>query len=845
MQGDRSTPIRFGRVQVLPVQRQLLVEGSAVALGSRAFDLLLVLIAHRDRVVGKHELLDRVWPGLVVEEGNLKVHVSTLRRLIGAECIATIPARGYRFALPLDGDAEGVHPPEPARMGAAPMLPLSGTPMIGRDDELASLQALLLRHRLVTLLGAGGIGKTTLALEAARQRLAGEAEVVWVELAAVGDSAQVAAALAQALCVSQGEGELGARLIAALQSRRLLVVIDNAEHVVDGVAALAQHLVAGTPEVRLLVTSQVALRVAGERIFRLGPLQVPDAVVSPVEALDYGAVALFVERAQTVQRHFALTDDNLATVIDICRGLDGLALAIELAAARLPLLGVAGLASRLDERLRLLAGGVRTAPTRQQTLRAALDWSHALLSAAEAAVFRRLGVFAGGFTLELAAAVATDEQMDSWCVMDVLGTLVERSMVAVDGADPPRYRLLESPRRYALLMLDAAGERAAMQRRHAQALRDEAERQEAALWRIPESTWLRRHACELDNLRQAWSWATQHEPALAIALAGASFHLFNCLALMHESRQRADPLVALLDSTPVPARDAARFLRVRAFQMRDVSARVQHDLALRSAALYRGCADPEGLHESLYVLTQGLHAFSADAQAALREMLALERADWPPARRALGCIAMSMDAYVDGRMDDNRAALEAALPLVTGAGADRLTMVVLGNLADHVLLMGPLSEAVRRGRELTALLRDTGRTAQLPLALCNLANAQLQLADAASARATLAEALAVMRVQQWGWLRGFGDVYALLAAQEGRADDAAHLLGWADAVRRERGARQPNEARCRQQAMERIATALLPDQLRQAMARGALLLPEQVSDLALARSGGAATAPGC
>lgn len=824
---DLSTPLRFGHVEVLPVQRQLRVKGEVVALGARAFDLLLVLIEHRERVVGKNELLDRVWPGLVVEEGNLKVHVSTLRRLIGAEAIATIPARGYRFALPLEGD--GAPAPEPAR--AAPALPLSATPMLGREDDLAALRALLARHRSVTLLGAGGIGKTTLALEAARQWLQSTGDALWVELTSVAEAGQVPAALAQALGVPRGEGELEARLVAALQSRRLLIVFDNAEHVVDGVAALAQRLIAGTAEVTLLVTSQAALRLTGERLYRLGPLQVPDAAASPAEALGYGAVALFVERAQAVQREFTLDPGNLATVIDICRGLDGLALAIELAAARLPLLGVQGLAARLDERLRLLAGGARTAPTRQQTLRAALDWSHALLSEGEAAVFRRLGVFAGGFTLQLAAAVASDDTLDEWAVIDLLGTLVERSMVAVDGADPPRYRLLESPRRYALLMLDGAGEAALTQRRHAEALRAEAERMEAALWQMPESAWLRRHAPELDNLRVAWDWGRRHDPALAIALAGASFHLFNCLALMHESRQRADALMPLLDSLAVPARDAARFLRVRAFQMRDISVQVQHELALRSAALYRDCGDDEGLYETLYVLaqsSQSSHVYTADARAAVREMARIERPDWPPARRALGLIALSKDAYVDGRMDDNRAALEAALPLVTGAGADRLTMVVLGNLADHVLLMGPLSEAVRRGQELSALLRETGRTAQLPLALCNLANGQLQLGDAPSARATLIEALAVMRVQQWGWLRGFGDVYALLAALEDRADDAAQLLGWADEVRRDRGPRQPNEARCRQLVIERLGAEMSPAALAQAMARGVRLAPEEV-----------------
>lgn len=826
---DEQQALSFGRFTVLPMHRQLLVDGAPAALGARAFDLLLALVERRSRVVGKGELLDLVWHGLVVEEGNLKVQVSNLRRLLGAKAIATVPARGYRFALPLDVEVRSL-PGAIEQPTTALDLPAAAVEMIGREDELSALVHMLREHRVVTVLGAGGIGKTTLALAAARVvAMTHMPDVAWVELAATRSPRDVPMAVTKSLRVVIGDPEaLLSTLVAALRSRRLLLVLDNAEHVIAGVATVAQALSTGCEHVRLLVTSQAPMKLPSEHLLRLGPLHCPEPDVPLREALSYGAVALFCERAMAVQQQFRLDASTVDAVIRICRGLDGLALAIELAAARLPLFGLEGLASHLDEQLRLLSGSARSAPTRQQTLHAAFEWSHGLLLAPEKTVFRRLAVFEGGFTLELAAKVAANAELDYWAVLDIVGTLAERSLVSVDGGVLPRYRLLESARAFAFMQLEAGGEVFATKQRHAHAMSAFALHGEETLWSTPEPVWLAQNTPELDNIRAALDWSTLHEPDAAIALAGASFHLFNCLALMYESRRRCDVLASALESNSASLRDKARFLRVRSAQMRDVSVTAQHELALESARRYRECKDDAGLYESLYGLTRGFQNFPGEATAAALEMMTIERDEWPPAFRALGKLAQATTAYFEGRMAENRAALEAALPLVAGAGADRLTMVVLGNLADHVLLMGPLDEAVRRGIELTALLRRTRRTSLLPLALCNLANAMLQRGATAEARLAIEEAFVTMRAQQWTWLRGFGDVYALLAAKEGRMKEAACLLGWADHARISRGPRQPNEVRCRSLAFDIIAAALSRDQVELCASEGAALAPEQV-----------------
>jgi hypothetical protein len=310
--------------------------------------------------------------------------------------------------------------------------------------------------------------------------------------------------------------------------------------------------------------------------------------------------------------------------------------------------------------------------------------------------------------------------------------------------------------------------------------------------------------------------------------------LFECLSLRHESRRRCDPLRKRLPELAVGPRVMARFLLARSVQARDVSITVQHELAMAAADHFRVAGDDSGLYEALYAVSACFQAFPDDAIKAAAEMGRIEWPHWPPSLRALRPIAESKARYAEGRMDDNRAALETALPLVLAGGADRLALIVLGNLADHALYIGPVEEAVARGTQLCELLRRGRRVSPLAFSLANLSAAQLHQGAVAAARRSLTEALDLMRTLEWSWFRDFGDVYALLAANEGRLEDAARLIGWADRRCEDRGEREPNEARCRAMADALVRQALPNERRAQLERSGAAMDDDGAFEVALA-----------
>jgi predicted ATPase/DNA-binding winged helix-turn-helix (wHTH) protein len=448
----------FGRFHLLPAQRLLLEDDIQVHVGGRALDILIALTEHAGTVVSKEALLARVWPDTFVDAGSLRVHVAALRKALrdqDSQLIRTVPGHGYQFAGRVAGAAAATPPPPPVQLTApAPRgLPTVWTRIIGRSDFIDSVVAQMPHRRLITIVGPGGIGKTTVAVACA-EALAGfyRHGVGFIDLALVTEPESVAAALANALGVAITANDPQHDLIPFLRQQEMLLVIDNCEHVVDAAAELVEAIAAAAPAVHILATSREALRFAGETVRSLPPLPSPpaDGDLTAAAALAYPAVQLFVERAAAVQEGFQLSDADAPLAGEICRRLDGVALAIELAAARVDMFGLAWLAAHLDERLRILNRGRRTAAARHQSLTAMLDWSYDLLSDQERATLQRVAVFAGDFTLAAAITAATEDGIGPVQVADAVGGLVSKSLATSDISGPvTRYRLMETTRAYA------------------------------------------------------------------------------------------------------------------------------------------------------------------------------------------------------------------------------------------------------------------------------------------------------------------------------------------------------------------------------------------------------------
>lgn len=401
--------LRFGEFELRPTERQLMANGKPLKLGARAFDILLALVERRERLVAKGELMEIVWPGLVVEENNLSVQISSLRKLLGPTWIATVPGRGYRFTAPLlqDGPVACNGSPAQSPLGWVE----DSVPLLGRELESHRLLALLQGHRLVTLAGAGGIGKTRLARACVEALAAHFGDVVaWVDLSALGAGSHVLPSLALATATTLPEGATTAALAQVLGKRAMLIVFDNSEHLAGTVAECARALLAAAPLLRVLVTSQVSLQIEGEQVLRLGELALPVIGGAPALLRASPAVMLFERRARAADSSFRLDDSGLQQAAHLCRQLDGNPLAIEMAAARAPQIGMSELALRLGERLRLLRSDERDRPARQQSLRATLAWSYSLLTVEDQHVLQHLAICTGSFGLAaLPALVQFDD----------------------------------------------------------------------------------------------------------------------------------------------------------------------------------------------------------------------------------------------------------------------------------------------------------------------------------------------------------------------------------------------------------------------------------------------------
>jgi predicted ATPase/DNA-binding winged helix-turn-helix (wHTH) protein len=532
----------FGSFRLIAAQRMLLDDGKPLRLGSRALDILVTLLESVGETVRKDQLIARAWPDTVVDEGALRVHVAALRKALGdgragKRYIANVPGRGYSFVAPVAREQRQPATAAPAVDGNLPALL---TRIVGRDDNIAALTAQLAQRRFLTIVGPGGIGKTTVAVAVADNVGGSYRDGVWFAgLASLPDPDLVASALGTVLGISLPAVDPVSGLVGWLHDKHALIVLDSCEHVIGAVAAISEAILKAAVRVSILATSREPLRAEGEWLHRLSSLELPPRSddLTPDGALQYSAVQLFSERARAIMDGFALDGDNIAPVIEICHRLDGMPLALELAAARVDVFGIKGLAARLDDRFAVLTSGRRTALPRHQTLRAAMDWSYEVLPETEQIILRHIAVFQGDFTIDAAAAVATDDRINAADVFEGVANLAAKSLVSTDVSGEVTYhRLLDTTRAYGLERLRESGEFETLRTRHADHYQDLFRRAEAEAGTRPAGDWRGEYTRQIGDLRAALNWAFSDagDVRLGVTLAAVATDFWLTVSLLSE-----------------------------------------------------------------------------------------------------------------------------------------------------------------------------------------------------------------------------------------------------------------------------------------------------------------------
>jgi predicted ATPase/DNA-binding winged helix-turn-helix (wHTH) protein len=540
-------------------RRELRSRGTPVALSNRAFDIVEILAQAEGKLVTKDDLMEQLWPGAIVGENTLHVHISAVRKALGSDrdMLKTSPGRGYRL---IGGwsvrERERIEaPPVPhvhvLQAATRPLtnFPVLVTQLVGRSPAVQRVRDFLSAYRVVTLTGPGGIGKTALAVKAVRGVLADYEHGAWlVELASLSDPALVPSAVAGVLDLKlSGEQVTAEALAHVIRDRHLLLMLDNCEHLIESVAALVEATMRLCPRTTVLATSRDVMRIQGESVYRVPALDVPAlGEATPATILGHSAVELFVTRAKALDAGFTPRPEDFATIAEVCRHLDGIPLAIEFAAARAAFVGVQQVAAGLRDRFALLASGRRTATPRHRTLRAALDWSYQLLSKEEQRLLRRLAVFPAGFTFEAAQAVG-DTGPAGQSIVEELSSLVSKSLCErVNSASVTRWRLLETIRAYALEKLTEHDEYAGAARDHAEYFRDLVASVAAGSRVWLSSDDVARCGHELDNVRAAldWAFSSVGDAEIGSALTVAFAPIWQMLSLMGECRDRIERMLA-------------------------------------------------------------------------------------------------------------------------------------------------------------------------------------------------------------------------------------------------------------------------------------------------------------
>lgn len=680
-----ATTLSFGPFTVTPHERLVTRDGVALPMGAKSFDTLIALMSRPNEVIRKWDLMGLVWPGMRVEETNLRFHIAALRKALGdgkdgARYITTLSGRGYCFVAPISQIGIRTERRLAPQVELPPVkLPNRLQRMVGRADAVASVEDKLLTSRFVTIVGPGGVGKTAVAVAIAHDLLATFDDAAhFVDLAALSDPDLVITSLLLMLGLPAHVDDPMPALLAHLQDKRMLLVLDNCEHVIAAAAPLAAEIFQAAPQVHILATSREALRVEGEQVYRLAPLAVPPdgSGLTAAVARTYPALELFLERATAGGARIALDDSNAAIAARICRKLDGMALAIELAAGRVEAYGLEQTATLLDERLNLLWQGQRTAPPRQKTLQATLDWSYGLLSGLERLVLRRLAVFAGHFTIDAALEVVPDAQVDRSLLFEAIDSLVAKSMVAPRPIGAMmRYRLLDTTRAY---LLGIEGDGSALAARHATYYRRWLEQAGTKWATVPSADERAIHFSALHNVRAAldWSFGPSGNVGIGIGLAAAAAPIFLAMSLLTECRRWSERALLAIDPA---SRGSADEMHLQAALGLTLMFTRGGSEAARSA-LTRALAIAEALGDApnrlqllgrMHIFHERIGQFEAALGYAQQSLIVAE-ALGDPASVALAQSLLGVSLHLGGAHRDALKMLEAAW---RGPGTERISTV--------------------------------------------------------------------------------------------------------------------------------------------------------------------------
>ncbi len=854
--------------------RVLLARDVPVPLGGRAFDVLAGLIRRAGDLAGKAALMDEVWPGIAVEENNLTTQILNLRKALkahdpGTTYIATVAGRGYRFVAPVTRAAapmvrhvsEGAYQAAPRdgcedapaggqaggsgfadSHGGAGNLPVDRSSFIGRAAELAELAGLLGRRSLVTIVGAGGVGKTRCALRAGRAAAGDFTGGVWlVELAGLRDGGLVAEALCRAIGAVVSAGRPATDVATAfLRGRSALVILDNCEHLLDAACALADALLAHCPGVKILATSRQKLGLDGEAVYPMPSLPVPEqaGAATAEAALQADAVRLFAIRAADAVGGYTLTDEDAADVAGICRRLDGVPMAIELAAARMRMLKPAEIAARLEDVFHLLTGGSKAALPRQQTLRATIDWSYVLLAPLEQMALRRLSVFIDGFSLEGATAVAGGDGIEPADVLDLLTALLDKSLLKPDMSGPvTRYRMAETTRAYAREKHQASGE-IGRERRLAEYLAQLYGRAERTWAVMPTDAWLAVFCPDTRNLRAAIAWAFRpaaegggpEDAALGIELVASAGGIATEMSLQPDIRRWTALAVPHLGDATPPGR-AGWLLYWSAQNEPTFGVGEVSPLRRRMIALFRAAGDVVGL--SCALRTTGISIArrgdpGGEALAMLTEAVTLLRPLGRNKDLATALAHLGTFHYINGDVAQAVTLNEEALAMRRALGDRTGVAISFLNLAEFAFVGGDAAAALGYAVEAVALARRHTLLEILGLSLCNMANYRQALGDLAGGVAAAREALPLLRAMgKEDHVVLCLENLALAQAMSGDAARAARMLGYTSAYFRRTGQqREPSDALRYEKLTRTLETTLVPERLHDLMAAGAAMTAE-------------------